>query len=149
MIGRVTHIVNHGGVLRKKGPVTHQRRERRTHLTKILVRTHEWAKARRLSTLRCFHILISSICPWNSELLTREEKPMLKFPETGEAKLVPLLLCSVVLSVMKLRKVPSIETATWCQFCSETEAVDSISILEVKGELNTSLPVDFTNLSEA
>ena len=63
-------------------------------------------------TLRVFHILISNICPPYSELATEEEKPMLKLPEVGEAKVLPLESCSVVLSMMKLILDPSMDTAT-------------------------------------
>ena len=63
------------------------------------------------ATLRDFQILTSYICPLNSESGTEEENPMLKFPEVGVAKLLPLALCSVMLPMMKLRLDPSIETA--------------------------------------
>ena len=74
---------------------------------------------------------------------------MLRFPEVGVAKLTPLVSCSVVLSIIKLTLVVSMETAMWCQLCSETVAVVKTSALEVKGELKTSLSVDLTILSEA
>ena len=51
--------------------------------------------------------------------------------------------------MMKLTFVVSIETAMWCQVCSETEAVVSTLVLEVNGELKASLPVDLVSLRAA